>query len=166
MASSKISRRTALATLAAALSWPACAAKAAPWTFRAVEVDVSPLRRAGDTITADWLAEDLPGLLSESLGARLTPGDRRAPTLRARVDSVTFGPRPSGSHHGGSGAIDFIEGAGVVVGGSGREVATYPFLSSSLAHPDNFDVTGVAARLRVSNLARSFAYWLPGKIGG
>jgi hypothetical protein len=166
MAASAISRRAALATLAGVLAGPAFADAAAPWTFRAVEVDVSRLRRAGDTITADGLARELPSLLNESLGARLTPGDRRAPVLVARVDAVTYGPNTSGGHHGGSDAIDFIEGAGVVVGGSGREVASYPLLSTSIAHPDPFDVTGEAARLRVANLARSFAYYLPGKIGG
>ncbi len=159
------SRRAALAALASLPAWAALAA-AAPWTFRAIEVDVSPLRRVGDNASADLIAAELPDLLRQSLAGRFTPGDRLAPTLRARVDSLTFGPRPSGGHHGGGGAIDFIEGAAVVIGGGGREVAVYPFLSSSLAHPDPFDVTGEAARLRVTNLARGFAYWLPGKIGG
>jgi hypothetical protein len=162
-----MSRRAAVATLAAAFAWPALArAEAAPasrpW-FRSIEVDVR-----GDDAVADWVAQDLPAALRRSFGAHLAPGDRNAPILRARIDSVTLGASNSLSTKNGGASddtMDFIEGAGVVVDANGREIASYPLLCSLRASTQMPDPAGVGARQRAMSLAQGFAQWLPGKMG-
>jgi hypothetical protein len=167
MHSSLISRRRAITALAGGLVWPSLgrAQEAAPARrFRAIEVDVSPLRSKGDAATADWIAKDLPALLRASLGARFSPGDRGAPTLRARIDEVQFGVSNGGSPGSGQG-MDQIEGAGIVVAGNGRVAASYPLVSSVQVHSGPIDPSGNDARQRLVNLAQSSADWLPGTMG-
>ena len=105
-----ISRRAALALLVAALPSGALAAKrhernAPPG---GVLVDVSPLRRSGDNTDADFLADALPGYLQKYLG----PGR----SVRARVESVTYGSPGSNGTSNNNGAVDTIEGVGWVDG--------------------------------------------------
>jgi hypothetical protein len=124
------------------------------------------VRRSGDNVSADRIARELPALLQRSLAGHLAPGDRSAPILRARVDSVTYGSYGSATTPGNPyGAADYIEGAGVVIGPGGRVIASYPITTSVIAHPDLLDVTGQSGRTQTSNLAASFAQWLPGKMG-
>ena len=77
MAITLISRRLAVLSLVGAFSGlgPVLAGEAAvpAQIFRAVEVDVSPLRRAGDRASAEMMVEDLPALLNRSLAAYLAP---------------------------------------------------------------------------------------------
>ncbi|MGO4870112.1 MAG: hypothetical protein ACLPGW_05810 [Roseiarcus sp.] len=168
-----VSRRAALAALAGACAWPAVAradAGAAPaQRFRAIEVDVRPAREMGGDVLANWIAQDLAPALRASFAAYLAPGDRHAPILRARIDSVTLGA-PNAASFGlfgafGDDTIDYIEGAGVVVGAGGREIASYPLLCSLRASTRITDPEGIVARQRVTHLAQSFAQWLPGKMG-
>ncbi len=133
--------------------------------FRAIEVDVNPLREGGDTDSADRLARELPPLLQKSFAALLAPGDRAAPVLRARIDFVTFGMQGSAGGPHSTMAIDSIEGAAVVIGPGGRPIASYPLRCSLAVNVDLNDVAGEMGRLRVTNLEQAFAQWLPGKVG-
>jgi hypothetical protein len=167
MSASQITRRSALTALAGMLAAPTLAhalGGPAATRFRAIVVDVGPMRAKGDMITADWIAQDLPGLLRKSFAANLAPGDRNAPVLLARVDLVTLGIPGSGGGgiFAGNTAIDYIQGAGIV---GGRGGAVYPLLSSLQSYPQMPDPTGFQGRQRVDNLAASFAQWLPGQMG-
>ena len=132
--------------------------------FRAIEIDVGPLRGTGDVYSASVIAQELPGSLREALGAHLAPNDRSAPILRARIDSVSFGtPGSSGTLLNST--HDWIEGVGEVIGPLGNTVAIYPLTVSNGVDPNLSDVTGTDGRNRIVMLARSFARWLPGKVG-
>lgn len=165
MDASLICRRSALTALAGLFvaPWLARAQGAAPTRFSAIVVDVGPMRAKGDTITADWIASALPGYLRQSFAPYLAPGDRRAPVLHARIDLVELGVIGSaGGALGFSGAVDWIQGAGVV---GGRDGTVYPLTSAVQAHPNLVDATGAEGRQRVNTLAQSFAQWLPGQMG-
>jgi hypothetical protein len=169
MNSLALSRRKTIASLAAGLALPLLAHRAAfaqsgP-RFRAIEVDVRGVRESGDPVSADRIARELPALLQRSFAARLAPGDRSAPILRARIEFVTYGSNGSAGGPDPTVAIDSIEGAGVVIGPSGRAIASYPLRATLVAHPDILDASGESGRLRTYNLAQSFAQWLPGKMG-
>jgi hypothetical protein len=169
MTSIVLSRRKAIAWFAGSAVLPLLAgqgalAQSGP-RFRAIEVDVSGVRESGDVVSADRIARELPALLQTTFAGRLAPGDRRAPILRARIDFVTYGSNGSAGGPDPTVAIDSIEGAGIVVGSGGRPIASYPLRATLVAHPDFLDNTGVSERVRTYNLAQSFAYWLPGKMG-
>jgi hypothetical protein len=156
------SRRAVLACLASITAFPAAAVFAAPaQRFRAIEVDVSPLRATGDTITAQWLAKDLPELLNQAFANYLAPGDRGAPVLVARIDSVSYGTSGSAMQSTIS-THDFIEGAAVV--GSGGRKQTYP-LSTFTDVGAPLITTPNGGELRALALAQVFASYLPRQIG-
>jgi hypothetical protein len=169
MASLLISRRSAIAALAATVACPILAygeQSAAPGLrFRAIKVDVSGVRESGDTTSAEWLAQDLPEDLRKVFTPYLAPGDSRAPILLARIDLVTLGTEGSGGGLNSIDAVDYIQGAGVVLGPGGRQIAAYPFFTAVHAYPAEDSASGVSGRTRVSNLALSFANFLPGKMG-
>jgi hypothetical protein len=158
--------RTVVLAVAAILAASLGAAPAhAQARFRAIEVDVAPLRQGGNTEAAERVARELPPLLQKSFAAHLAPADRSAPVLCARIDFVTLGMAGSAGGPHSIMATDFIEGAGVVIGAGGRVIASYP-LTSNLTAPVPFnDISGEGNRLRFSNLESSFAQWLPGKMG-
>ena len=169
MASLLISRRSAIAALAAAGACPVLAygeqSAASGLRFRAIKVDVSGVRESGDAISAEWLAQDLPADLRRVFAPYLAPGDSRAPILLARIDLVTLGSEGSGGGPTSTQAADYIKGAGVVIGPGGRQIASYPFSSTVLAYPAEYSASGVTGHTRISNLALSFANFLPGKMG-
>ena len=150
---SAITRRSALAGLISALPVAAFASKraykAAP--RERISVNVSPLRVQGDTIDANFLEEMLPGYLAQYVG----PGH----DVHVRIDSVTYGPPGGNGQFLGNGAVDSIEGVGVV---DGREVPVFVSIQTQVYLPDQF---GYAARVRQEVLARAFAQWLPRQAG-
>ena len=160
---------TALTALGAFAAAPGIAVAAVPnGSFSAIRIDVTPLRKNGDDEVANWVAAVLPAALHQSFAAYLTPGDRRAPTLVVRIDQVIIGPQHSGGFGGNpvQDAIDGVEGAGIVVGPRGEQIASYPLYSavgadSYINMPYQLDIT----RRRVETAAQSFAQWLPGKMG-
>jgi hypothetical protein len=169
MSDAWLTRRAAAASLASLAALAILPARAQPRPapisrFRAIQIDLAPLRSSGDRASADVLAKELPGFLAHYFAPYLAPADRRAPILRARIDSVSYGVEGSVSGPFNT-TMDYIDGAAVVVGAGGRPVATYPITSSVIAHPDLTDVTGWSARQRMINLAQSYAQWLPGKMG-
>ena len=123
-------------------------------------------RESGDPISAEWVAHDLPEDLRKTFARYLAPGDARAPILLARIDLVTLGTEgSSGGGANGTQAVDYIQGAGIVLGPGGRQIAAYPFFTAVHAYPAEDSASGVSGRTRVSNLALSFANFLPGKMG-
>ena len=160
-----ITRRVAAAgVLLAAVANPWTAAAAEPARFRDIKLDLAPLRATGDAISADAFAKRLPGLLRDAFAEHLTPADRSAPSLVARVDSVSYGPA---TPHGltGMSATDFVTGAALVESG-GRILATYPLIASRIERTDLGDRPTADGELyRTDRLAELFAFWLPRQMG-
>ena len=140
-----LTRRAALGGLLAAAPAFAFARGRGP------AVDVSPLRRNGDNTDADFLSQALPGYLRQAFGP-----DR---DVRVRIDSVYYGPPGSDGRQRGNGVIDSIEGVGWL---DGREAALTCSVVATVSFPD---IGGYGARMRQDTLARSFAQWLPGRLG-
>ena len=135
--------------------------------FRAIKVDVAPAAEYGGAPLASWAAEALPAPLQAAFAGRIVPGDRSAPVLVVRIDRISLGNSQNGIFGPGAAdqARDYIEGAGLVVGPNGRTLAVYPLLDVLYNYTggSNYEV-GTGPR-RVAELARSFARWLPGKMG-
>ncbi len=170
MSNSVITRRSALALAAGALSVPLIVTRAlsAPYArFRAFEVDVAPLRANNTPEVADQVARMLPGFLRQYFAPYYAPGDRGAAVLRARVDTVWLGaPGSAGGGSNSNDAVDWITGVASVVVGV-HIAASYPVQSAVQAGsvPD-FDVSGGGVAFqRVQNLAQAYAQWLPGQMG-
>jgi hypothetical protein len=130
-----------------------------------VKVDVAPLRETGDTIPAGVIAETMPSFLQQYFAKYIAPGDRSAPTLVARVKSLSFGIGGSTSPMFSNSAMDYAEGEVVVIGAGGRTIATYPITVSLLTHVDDFDPSGNYERRRIASLGQAVAQFLPGKMG-
>jgi len=168
----KLSRRAFLAAGAVGLAVVGAKSGAAtplpPNTrFRDIRVDVSPLAANSGEPTATWMAQSLPTPLHAAFAGRLAPGDRAAPTLIVRIDSVFLGESGNGiaGFAGDVTARDNIQGAGVVVAPDGRTLAVYPLFSVLYNYTggSNYEV-GTAPR-RIAELAQAFARWLPGQMG-
>ena len=140
---------------------------AAGLRFRAIKVDVAPLAQDAGGPTAGWMAQALPGPLQTAFSSRIAPGDRAAPTLVVRIDRVFLGVSDNGEvgPTAASEARDNVEGAGVVVAPDGRTLGVYPLFTTlnNFTGGSNFEM-GTEQR-RVDELAKSFAYWLPGQMG-
>jgi hypothetical protein len=164
-----MNRRSALALLGAAVLGPGCATTSAgpsPFRrFRAVQVDVRPLAATGDTYSADVLAQTMPPWIQRYFGPYIAPGDKSAPLLILRVQSLTFGLPGSANGPNGNGAMDYSVGEGVVIGNGGREVATYPLTCALFTAVDLNDITDNYTRHRVESLGQALAQFLPGKMG-
>ena len=170
MSAFPLTRRTALAALGALLV-PGMAetprAMAQPGLrFRAIRVDVSPIRRSMGDPTAAWVEEALPGALAQALRPYLAPGDRRAATLVARIDYLYLGPSS-----GGPGFFrqtqDTINGTLLVKGPRGGVIASVPLRAISSYFPMAVDQALVERALqgRVVALAQAFAGWAPRQLG-
>jgi hypothetical protein len=128
------------------------------------------MREKYEDEAADWVAAALPGYLKQSFAKYLAPGDRRAAVLVAKVDDVALGsPNERPLFMGmGNDTVDQIDGAGVVLDASGREVNAYPLFATIDADSQQrqaYQYQGEINRRRVEMLARGFAQWLPGKMG-
>ena len=151
MSNNLISRRSALLFVAAAMMPTLVRAQQSNLRFHAVEVDVGPLRKTGDSHSAAVIAAELPGALRAALGAQLVPGHRNAPLLRARINTVYYGtPGDAASTFDRHAAHDYIEGAGVVVGAGGKILGTYPLTATLTVHPNPNDLTGSDSHNRSS----------------
>jgi hypothetical protein len=160
-----LTRRGALVG-AAMLLLPRTGAIAAGYDrLRAIKLDVTPLRQNGDAISAQVIAETMPPFLQRYFSPYLAPGDRAAPTLVVRVRSMSFGIGGSANSPFGNGAMDSIEGDGVIIGAGGRAVATYPITCSLYTNVDEYDPSGNYWRRRISSLGQAVAQFLPSKMG-
>jgi hypothetical protein len=169
MSSLLFSRRDVVAVLGSLASGTGIAAA---WAeppvykrFRAVQVDVKPLAATGDTISARVISETIPPWIERYFGPYLAPGDRSAPLLIIRVKSLSFGLEGSANGPYGNGAMDYVEGEGVVTGAGGKTVATYPLGCSLFTNVDVYDTSGAYTRHRIESLGQALAEFLPGKMG-
>ena len=171
MSAFPLTRRSAIAALGA-LVLPAIAqmpgALAQPGLrIRAIKVDVSPIRASMGDPTAAWVEAALPAALAQSLAPYMSPGDRNAATLVARIDYLYLGPSSGG---GGFGHFrqtqDTINGTLLLRGPRGV-VANVPLRAISSYFPMAVDQTLVERALegRVTALAQAFAGWAPRELG-
>ncbi|HYC24913.1 MAG TPA: hypothetical protein VEC58_02655 [Roseiarcus sp.] len=136
--------------------------------FRAIKIDLSGAAQYGGAPAANWAAAALPSALQEAFSGRVEPGDRSAPTLIVRIDRILLGPSGNG---GGASSVspdqarDYIEGAGVVVGANGQTLGVYPLLDAVYNYTGGANYEADSGPRRVGVLARSFAEFLPGKMG-
>jgi hypothetical protein len=135
--------------------------------FRAIKIDVAPAAQYGGAPAANWAADALPASLAAAFAGRIVPGDRSAPTLIVRIDRILLGNSQNGIFGPGAAdqARDYIEGAGVVVGPNGQTLAVYPLLDVLYNYTGGTNYEMGTEPRRVAELARSFARWLPGKMG-
>jgi hypothetical protein len=170
-----ISRRTALLGLGAlsALALQSCATQSGPplpagaqTRFKAIRVDASPLAQNGNGPEAEWLSQDLPGLLQSAFAAHMAPHDASAYTLLVRIDTISLGSWSSGGGLWDSRPIDSIQGVGILLSPSGAAIATYPLLSTGQTTVFFTELGDIRfQRIRVGQIAQSFAYWLPRQMG-
>ena len=160
-----LTRRAALTALGAVAFVPAAALAQAPIRFRAVQVDVAPLRASAGDPTAAWVAESLTPALARSLGPYLVPGDRNGATLVARIGNVYLGPSGGGPGPWGRGQ-DTIEGDLVVRGPRGV-MSEVPLRAITSYFPNAVDQALIVQwnRTRIDALAQAFAGWVPRQLG-
>ena len=122
MVASAMTRRGALALLGAlGLSLTLAAPDALAGSglrFRAIVVNVAPLRALTGDPTAAWMEQALAQALPRALGPYLAPGVRNAPVLEVRIDWIYLAPSPGGPGPRGS-AQDTIIGSFLVRGPQG-----------------------------------------------
>jgi len=162
MHDARISRRGAVLGLAALPFASLARAQSARYTFRAIEVDVSPLRAQGDAFTPVVLAQTLPGELARTFASYM---GKSGYILRARVDHVSYGPTPPHPTFFNNSSTDYIDGAALVVGPGGKVVASYPLNTFVDVGFDPNSGSAAAMRYRAIDLAGVFARWLPGQMG-
>ncbi len=161
-----LTRRAAMTAVCAMALTPAAALAQAPLKFRAVKVDVGPLRQSAGDPTAAWVAESLTPALAQSLAPYLAPGDRNGATLTARIGAVYLGPSGGGPNPFGRGQ-DTIEGDLIVSGPRGGVVSDVPLRAIASYWPNAVDQTLWERwnRDRIDALARAFAGWTPRQLG-
>lgn len=129
--------------------------------FGAISVDVRPLVARGGGGAAALIARIMPAKLQSVFADHVAPGQKGAPTLIARIDTLTmtaFSDRP-GPDSNFSGQMDQMEGAGLVVSGrttvsvTPLRVALQPGYSGAFYLPD-------IEERRIDSICYQFAYWL------
>ena len=135
--------------------------------FRAIKVDVAPLANSVGDPTAAWMAQALPSALEAAFANRLAPGDRSAPTLVVRIDSVFLGESGNGIFDatGADRARDNVQGAGIVVAPNGRTIASYPVFDVLYNYTGGANYEVGTEHRRINDLAAGVAQWLPGQLG-
>ena len=158
-----LDRRAVLAGLASLpLAVPPAAraeADAAALSFRSIAVDASPLARFGGGGTAAALTPILQAQLRRVFADRLRPGDLRAPSLVARITSLSMPSYVGYEDVDGFGPKDNIEGDGLVVAGRQTLSSTHILTSLSPSYSGAYNTPGID-RLRLDSIAYQFAYWL------
>lgn len=161
-----LTRRAALSALGATALAPAAAFAQAPLRFRAVKVDVSPLRASVGDPTAAWVEQSLTPALAHALAPYMAPGDRSAVTLVARIGLLYLGPSGGGTGMFGSGQ-DTIAGDLVLKGPRGGVISETPLRAISTYTPSGLNIAQIERwnRERVGRLAEAFAGWTPRQLG-
>ena len=120
--------------------------------FRAIRVDVSPLRASAGDPTAAWVQEELPRELARAFAGRMA---RNGAEIVVRIDILTLGPSTGATVHGGS-SQDNISGAAIVGGAETpiRATATYwaSPVDQTMIEQSNHD--------RVSQLVQALVFWV------
>jgi hypothetical protein len=166
-----LTRRAGLLALGAlalqgCVSTPPPSVAARGLRFRAITVDVSPLRASMGDPTAAWVQEALPGALAQALAPYMAPGDRNGATLVARIDYLYLGSSSGGPGFFGQ-TQDTINGTLLVLGPRGGVVEKAPLRAISSYIPMAVDQALVERALqgRVTALAQAFAGWAPRELG-
>ena len=161
-----LTRRAALSALGAMAVAPTAAFAQAPARFRAVKVDVAPLRASAGDPTAAWVEQSLGPALTQALAPYLAPGDRNGATLVARIGLLYLGPSSGGSGPFGSGT-DTIAGDLVVRDSRGGVVSETPLRAVATYFPNGANTAMMVQwnRSRVDALAQAFAGWTPRQLG-
>ena len=160
-----LSRRSALAILGAApLAAAPALAQARAVRFRSVSVDTSPIAQRGATSYARAVSLYLTSSMRRIFAGRIDPSLRDAPTLVARVESVTLSANVGGSNGGfgptSGGNNDNLDGAGLLIGPGGGVQARYPILSVLDAEAAGPWYGPDADAHRLEALCDHFAAWL------
>jgi hypothetical protein len=166
MSTRVLTRRAALSALGAMSFAPMAAFAQAPLRFRAVRVDVAPLRSSVGDPTAAWVEESLTPALGGVLAPYMAPGDRGAATLVARIGLLYLGPTTGGMGFFGSGQ-DTISGDLLVEGPRGGVVSQVPLRAITSYYPSGANQTLWVQwnRQRVDALSQAFAGWVPRQLG-
>jgi hypothetical protein len=161
-----MTRRAALTTLGALGFAPAAALAQGPFRFRAVHVDVAPLRASVGDPTAAWVAQSLTPALAQALWPYLAPGDRNAATLTARIGYLYLGPSNGGTRPRGRGQ-DTISGDLIVRGPRGGVVSETSLRAITTYLPNMVNQTLIVQwnRSRIDALSQAFAGWVPRQLG-
>lgn len=165
----QVNRRTLLAT---ALALPFGAATRGAWaqgfgsaapaavaSFRAVQVDASPLLAYGGGGSAAILTPALLQAMRRVFADRLTPGDSRAPVLVARITNVYLSGYDGAQTFDAFGGNDNIEGDGIVSRG-GQVLSSTHILTEVPPTYSGSIVTQNLDLIRYDSIAKQFAYWL------
>jgi hypothetical protein len=149
-----LTRRACLASLTG-LVVAATPAFAQATTFRAVGVDIGPLKSRGLGPYADFVGERLQAAMAASFAGRI---DRRASqTLVARVDTVLLAP-DMGEFDAFGSPSDYMQGELLIM--SGRALASrQPLVVSRSAALNRNIGLGDTERVRTAALASLFAAW-------
>ena len=121
-------------------------------SFRAVHVDVEPLRANAGDPTATWVAQDLSQELAQALSGRMA---RDGAPLTVRIDYLTLGPQTGEMLHAGA-SLDNIQGVAVI---NGQET---PIRATNSYYSNPVDQTMIerSNRDRVAQLTQALAYWI------
>ena len=140
--------------------------------FRAVRVDASAIAARSAPNYARRIETAVTLRAQEIFADRLAPGDRRAPTLVLKVDSLIisgdggFSRRQRSRGASAFGDVnDYLEGEGLVVAPGGAVIARYPVLSSLGASYSGSTYISGADDRRISNIGWHFASWVRRNMG-
>ena len=122
MVASAMTRRAALAALGSfglsLVGAPSGARAQYGLRFRAIRVNVEPLRANSGDPTATWMEQALMQALPQALGPHLAPGDRNAAVLDVEIDWIYLGPSSGGTGPAGA-SQDTVVGSFLVRGPGG-----------------------------------------------
>lgn len=145
-------------------------ADAAALRLRSVDVDVGPLVARGLTPWATLVRSTMKPELNRLFARRLTPSDKRADRVIARVDSIYLTSWAGGSGSswfgGGGSDSDYMEGYAFVISPDGAERARYHILLALPASSAGAWYLPDIDNRRVIGLSRVFAQWVRDMIIG
>lgn len=163
----RLTRRAAAAGLFALMA-TGMPASAAPPRLRSVAIDVRPLAAKGVRNFAARVSAIALPIARAEFAADLVPDDRRAPRLVIEISEIRMaaygggGGRSFGDAGGGRDeALDWITGAGVLIGPDGRILARHPVTASrSASEGGAWFLVEESERRRLDNLCQSLAGWI------
>ena len=136
--------------------------------FRAIRVDASALAQSASPGYARRVEALVAPRAAAVFADRMANGERGAPILVLRIDSLSLsGFAGLSRRRGGSsfnGQNDYLEGEGLVVAGNGAVLSRVPILSAlSPSYSGSAYAEDIDAR-RVSNIGWHFASWVKRKL--